>query len=992
MPRPAPFIISPPEDFLENNPVLAEMAVRLANVYESREMRVDETQLRAVGTALWEALQPGDALDKAKEKAGLGVLPVIIESDDAGVQALPWETLYHPGREIFVGRAPGFALSRRGAGIGPDLPEPEQGPLRVLLFSSLPDDLGHYERLDVEAEQAAVQEALLEGEKAGEIRLEMPDDGRFDTFKEWLQTFRPHVVYMSGHGNFTHEHHNARAWGSFLFEDPEGRGISVPEEDISGCFQNTGVQLLVLSACLSGKHHPDYPENGLARRLYRNGIPYVVGMRESVMDRAGIKFAHALLGGIAERHPADIALQAARGAIVDPGVGDIYRREGDPAREAMSLGQWCLPVMMAYDNGRSLVDWDFVPEPMANADQKNMLGEVTVPERFIGRRRELRQWQNALRRGEKNSLLVTGAGGMGKTALAGKLVKGLGREGYRVYSFSLQPEHTWEDVLTEMEVDIAENESLYRKLEIHRRKGVSPAKEAEYILDFLLQLSGGKLALFFDNLESVQDIADPHSLTDESLALWIDAARKKTGQGLRLILTSRWRLPDWPDDGHFQAGRPVYGDYLAFARLRGLSADKARLRRLYDGLGGNFRALEFFAKAAEGMSLEDEKTFLSAMKEATAEIQTNMAIAEVMAQRSDEERELLNRLVAFQTTVPEDGATVLFAGWHLPEEKRIPDADAVALLRRLADVSLVEQYRATGTGLPEYGLSPLVRSLLQDDGAAEPDRDLLVTAAEYLLWLWEEDLNVTWPHLMATHQALKDAGLESKRQRLILDYVVGHLNRNGMYQHLLDEWLLPLPDAEDPQVLGETLGQIGKQYHHLGDYKKALDYLKKSLSIQKEIGDKYGEGTTLNNMATTAHARGDYETALDYLKKSLSIQKEIGDKSGEGTTLNNISGIYRARGDHETALDYLKKSLSIWQEIGDTAGLCTTLFNMGHIHLQNEEPGDAMEAWVTVYRIAKKINLAQVLDALEGLADGLGLPGKGLEAWERLLNQSGDQD
>ena len=146
MPRPTPFIINPLKDFLTRHPILPELARRLAQVYESRATPVEDTQLRAVGTAL------------------------------------PWETLFHPGQKRFIGRSPGYTLSRHIPELQPTLPEPEQGPLRVLLFTSLPDTLTEDERLDVEAEQAAVQEALLEKEQQGEVILEMPDDGRFDTF------------------------------------------------------------------------------------------------------------------------------------------------------------------------------------------------------------------------------------------------------------------------------------------------------------------------------------------------------------------------------------------------------------------------------------------------------------------------------------------------------------------------------------------------------------------------------------------------------------------------------------------------------------------------------------------------------------------------------------------------------------------------------------------------------------------------------------------
>ena len=86
----------------------------------------------------------------------------------------------------------------------------------------------------------------------------------------------------------------------------------------------------------------------------------------------------------------------------------------------------------------------------------------------------------------------------------------------------------------------------------------------------------------------------------------------------------------------------------------------------------------------------------------------------------------------------------------------------------------------------------------------------------------------------------------------------------------------------------DFLNRLGFSSAHLGYYDLAKEVYFKALAIQREIGDKSGEGTTLNNISQIFKARGDYETALTYLKDSLAIQREIGDKSGEGTTLSNI--------------------------------------------------------------------------------------------------------
>jgi hypothetical protein len=64
---------------------------------------------------------------------------------------------------------------------------------------------------------------------------------------------------------------------------------------------------------------------------------------------------------------------------------------------------------------------------------------------------------------------------------------------------------------------------------------------------------------------------------------------------------------------------------------------------------------------------------------------------------------------------------------------------------------------------------------------------------------------------------------------------------------------------------------------------------------------------------------------------------------------------------------------------------------MGHIHYRNEELPQAVQAWMTVYRMAKPMNLTQALDELENLAGRLNLPG-GLEGWETLSKQMEEKD
>ena len=125
----------------------------------------------------------------------------------------------------------------------------------------------------------------------------------------------------------------------------------------------------------------------------------------------------------------------------------------------------------------------------------------------------------------------------------------------------------------------------------------------------------------------------------------------------------------------------------------------------------------------------------------------------------------------------------------------------------------------------------------------------------------------------------------------MLGILAEHFDRRGLYRTLVKEWLPPLLESRHPAVRANALNSLGLSWHALGEYDQALDYLKQSLAILREIGDQQGEGATLNNISQIYAARGDYDRALDYLKLSLAIQREIGDKQGEGTTLNNLSAI-----------------------------------------------------------------------------------------------------
>lgn len=1011
--HPAPFIIRPPDDLVQNNFDLNKESRELAMKYADGHVVTDD-DLRIIGRNLWNFLNIQDDFDAAQKEAGEAILSVIIESDRAAVQALPWETLYHPIHK-FIGRNSAFTLTRQLSARSETACHLDKGPLRVLLFTSLPDDVNpETGRLNVEEEQVQVQEALLSWISRGLVQLEMPDDGRFSTLKELLKSFRPQILFLSGHGRFHHAPHANEAYGEFLFESEAGGSEAIKEDEIANALISKGVQAVILSACESGKAASDALSNGLMRRISAQGIPHVIGMRESIMDLAGIQFAHALCDALAQRERIDFALQAARIAIQKP-MMEISKDEG-------SFGQWCLPMLVSSEPDMPLINWDFQPKEVDETRRfKNTIGNIRLPKRFVGRRAELRVLKHKLFIGELRKLLITGPGGQGKTSLAGKLASDLQKHGWQVFAWSAKENVTWRTFELELE------QALTSSRMVHYNRLPGNAKEyerAKLMLDLLMEQFDQQVVFVLDNLESIQD---PHTqiLDDPVIVDWVKAAHKT--QDLILLATSRWQIPGWLGE-HLALSGTNYGDFLQLAQGFGLHwtvlETREGLRHVHKVLGGNGRGLEFFAAAVRNMQNPDEEhALLEILAKTKADLQANMAIAQIYERLPFAAQKLMRRLPVYHEPVPLKGFVLL--GPDLPEPQM--------LLERLLDVSLLEADHIKNGNVPHYQCNPLVKDWLDEQKLSDRGPTWLEIAANYYFYLFLQERG-SLSRAIAAYHALRRAQYLAKADYLALNEVIVPLTKAGSYRALLDEWLPPICRSEDEQLRGKALAYTGFLLKNTGEYESALGYLDQALTIQRKILDKAGEamtlnyiamayqkqgdygkalmylnqaleiwqriqnkkgevvilsniaqieqgqgayktalehleealeiqqqtgdqnqGATLNNISQIVKAQGDYNTALEYLRQALVIQQRISDKPGESITFNNISGIYQRRNDYETALKYLKQALAIQRQIGDKPNEGVTLNNISGIYRRLGEFYTALEYLDQARTIQEKI-------------------------------------
>ncbi len=64
------------------------------------------------------------------------------------------------------------------------------------------------------------------------------------------------------------------------------------------------------------------------------------------------------------------------------------------------------------------------------------------------------------------------------------------------------------------------------------------------------------------------------------------------------------------------------------------------------------------------------------------------------------------------------------------------------------------------------------------------------------------------------------------------------------------------------------MGNLGNAYADLGEVRKAIEYHEQALVIDREIGDRRGEGADLGNLGLAYAALGEVRKAIEYFEQA----------------------------------------------------------------------------------------------------------------------------
>jgi tetratricopeptide (TPR) repeat protein len=604
---------------------------------------------------------------------------------------------------------------------------------------------------------------------------------------------------------------------------------------------------------------------------------------------------------------------------------------------------------------------------------------MTAPTWFQDRHVETRLVADFLADPGMRLMTVIGRGGIGKTAMVCRLLKGLeagaipgvdadlagldvdgivylSRNGRHLVSYP----NLIGDLCRLLPAELARGvQNLYQDPQNN-----SPADVMSALLDAFP--SGGRVVVFLDNLESVMD-PERESLSDPALREALVAVLGAPEHAVKVIITTRVAPTELmrvqPGVQHQLRLDEGLGSPDAQYVLRALDSDgtaglrdapDAMLDAVRDLTRGFPRALEVVKsiKAIDPtLSVDD---VLDMIRGVGSDEVVEVLVGEAYERLDQPAQLVLQALAVYPTPVPAVGVDYLLQPYNAT-------TNAKPILSRLVRRELA-RYEAG-----QYYLHPIDRAYARaripggsngDTPPAFTMAALQAKAADFYVQI--RTPAQTWRSLddvrpqLAEFDLRCDIGDFDAAAIVLLGIDFSYLQVWGHYRTLIDLHTRIHDKITRPLLQVDHLGSFGHCYWSLGDYPKAISLHEEALRIARQTQYRQGEAVALVNLGNCHLTLGDYQKAITLYEDSVVIARQIDMQALEATALGNLGVCYSSLGDFPKAAGLHQDALRIGQETGDQPVQVNALINMGNCHLALGHYPEAITAYEDSLRIVRE--------------------------------------
>jgi tetratricopeptide (TPR) repeat protein len=734
--------------------------------------------------------------------------------------------------------------------------------------------------------------------------------------------------------------------------------------------------------------------SSVAARLIQGGVDATVAMSASVLVATSTRFFERFYRELVAGTPAPIAQERARQALHDDPHRHLFRRRRDEEGQPVELRDWWLPHFyqqrpLALQATRSVRKRK--PQP-AGAMLARLNTEMPPEPRygFSGRAYELLQVERQLLRNKL--IVISGFGGVGKTALVREAADWLTRTGMYTGACFVSFEHGGDaaTLLSALGTFLGVYDGLY-----------TPNDPAAALIRLKPALHAHPTLVIADNLESILPGGEAPLETAAHGQLWgvlLDLAKLHAG----VLLTTR--------DLAFGDGRLSPGDRVTHLALGGLSPDDAyalatrllsdlgieRTRAPYAGLRDLLAELDhhplsiqLVLPALDIIPLATIRTeFTSLLPRFTDDHETGrnrslLASLDYSLRRlSEAQRTLLPRLALFEGGASEDDLLAI---------TKIPELEWVKLRQALEQAALLTAEQVEGSTAPFLHFHPVLAPYLRgQQGAGDVALRERYTQRYYGLagYLYREDHQ----HPQAV-RALVQKELPNLRRALELLLEAGDLDTASDMADSIAKFLTFFGLLRELDELRRRLGEAvaEKRTHESGELTYA-EYLRESGLGEDELqrGDiraaytrfttllariealpegvplgrgSYEHSVTLARLARCLQDSGQPAAAEGYLRKALTMIEALLNQQPEnqqlirmyGVLLTELADVLRDQGKYSQAREAYEEALGIAKQLDDLRSQGVKQGQLGFLALLQRDYAEAQSRYAAALQFFQRL-------------------------------------
>jgi tetratricopeptide (TPR) repeat protein len=286
----------------------------------------------------------------------------------------------------------------------------------------------------------------------------------------------------------------------------------------------------------------------------------------------------------------------------------------------------------------------------------------------------------------------------------------------------------------------------------------------------------------------------------------------------------------------------------------------------------------------------------------------------------------------------------LIRGYATHTADRLNRTVRVAALQRVMDFSLHTAYAADRLYYPHRWAIQLAPPMAGTIPQALSD------ASAALAWFNDEHAN-----LLAAQQVAAQHGWHQVVWQLAWTLVKFHAHQ-GLHEHRLATWRVALTAVEhlpDPAARILIHRNLGRAYAEARRHDEGIRHLHEALALAEHHANLHEQAYVHANLAWVWAFRDDFRTAMAHGERGLHLRRALGDTVGEANALNVVSRCAALLGDHDRAREHSEAALTLHREQHHRHGEAAALATLGYVSQQTGHHHRAVQYYeqaITLFR------------------------------------------